>query len=94
MKNTYVQKIQGELGEGVIQYGNFADKRGRGYFKCGRPHILVQNTSDFLKFMVCPHGQEGRGEPMRTFFGQEGTGQFSAILCGCLLWTAVFREGL
>jgi len=36
-----------------------ADK-GRGvFFRCGRPHFLVQITSDFLKFMVCPHGQGG-----------------------------------
>jgi len=28
----------------------------------------------FLKFMVCPHGQEGGGiEPVRTFCGQVGS---------------------
>jgi len=31
--------------------------RGEGFFRCGRPHFLVQKTLDFSKFMVCPHGQ-------------------------------------
>jgi len=31
----------------------------RGIFRCGRPHFLVQKTSDFSKFMVCLHRQEG-----------------------------------
>jgi len=31
----------------------------------------MQKTSDFSKFMVCLHGQGGKGvEPVRTFFGQ------------------------
>jgi len=30
---------------------------------------------DFSKFMVCPHGQGGRGvKAVRTFFGQKGMG--------------------
>jgi len=28
---------------------------------CGRPHFFAQTTSDFLKFMMCPHGQGGEG---------------------------------
>jgi len=28
--------------------------------------------SDFLTFMVCPHGQTGRVEPVQTFFVQGG----------------------
>jgi len=32
-------------------------------------------TSDFLKFMMCPHEKGGRG-------------QFFAILCGRPFWTA------
>jgi len=35
--------------------------RKRGFFRCGRPHFLAQKISDFLKFMVCQHGQGGRG---------------------------------
>jgi len=36
--------------------------------------LFVQKTSDFSKFMVCPHGQFGRG-------------QFFVNLRGRLLWT-------
>jgi len=38
--------------------------------------IFGEKPPDFLKFLVCPHGQGGSG------------GQFLAILCGRLLWTA------
>jgi len=51
-----------------------------------------KKTLDFSKFMVYPHGQDGRGvEPVRTFCGQgrEG-GQFFAFLCGRPLWTAPY----
>jgi len=41
----------------------------------------------FFKFMVCPHGQEGGGKPVRT---REG-GQFFAILCGRPLIVSVPR---
>jgi len=50
----------GEEGN-FVQYWHFADKGGGGFFRCGRPHFLAQKTSDFSKFMMCPHGQEGRG---------------------------------
>jgi len=39
--------------------------------------------------MVCPHGQGGV-EPVRTFCGQGGVGQFFTILYGHLLWAASF----
>jgi len=45
--------------ECFVQCGHFSDK-GEGFFKCGRPHFLVQKIFNFLKFMVCSHGQEGR----------------------------------
>jgi len=46
-----------------------------------------EKTSDFSKFVVCPHGQERREvEPVRTFSGQGG--QFFAMLCRRPLWTA------
>jgi len=32
----------------------------------GRPYFLVQKTSDFSKFKVCPHGQ-GKGVIFRDF---------------------------
>jgi len=38
---------------------------GERVFKCKRPHFLVQKASEFSKFIVCPHGQEGV-EPVRT----------------------------
>jgi len=45
-------------------------------FKYGRPHFLVQKTSDFSKLSKCGH------------LADKGGGQFFAILCGRLLWTA------
>jgi len=43
--------------EKFVQYRHFSDNRG--FFRCGRPHFLVQKTSDFSKFMVCPLRQGG-----------------------------------
>jgi len=71
----------------------FCGQEGRGeFFKCGRPHFLAQKTLYFSKFTVCPHGQGGEAgfEAVGTFCGQGGGGQFIAILCGCLLWTAPY----
>jgi len=34
--------------------------------------LFGAKTSYFSKFTVCPHGQDGRGEPVRAFFGQGG----------------------
>jgi len=61
----------------------------RAFFRCGRPHFLVQKTSDFSKFMMCPHGQGERGvKPERTLCGQGGEAvNFFALLCGRPLWT-------
>jgi len=37
--------------------------------------FLAQKTLDFSKFMVCPHGQGGRGfDPVLSFFGKDGKG--------------------
>jgi len=47
--------------------GAFEINKGRealGAVHKRRPHFLVQKTPDFLKFMVCPHGQ-GREEVRR-----------------------------
>jgi len=55
--------------------------------------LFGAKTLDFSKFMVCPHGQEVRGiEPVRTFCGQGGGGQFIAILCGRLLWITPYEK--
>jgi len=47
----------------------------------------MRKKTDFSKFMVCPHGQGGLSQCGR-FADKEGWGQFFAILCGRLLWTA------
>jgi len=39
-----------------------------GFLRCGRPHFLVQNTTDVSKFIVCLHGQGGWSA--RTIFEQ------------------------
>jgi len=44
----------------------------------------AKKTLDFSKFMVCPHGQEGRG--LRQC---EQGGQFFSILCGRFFWTGL-----
>jgi len=51
--------------------------------------LFGAKTSNFSKFMVCSHGQgKGRFEPVRIFCEQGGGGQYFAIFCGRLLWTA------
>jgi len=78
-------------GRGFVQ----CEQGGRegGFFRCGRPHFWRQITSDFSKFMTCPHGQGGRGvELMRTFCCQGEGVNFFSILCGRLLWTAPFTN--
>jgi len=55
--------------------------RTAGFFTCGRLHFLEQKTSDFLKFMVCQHGQGGREGLSQCRQGGKGS-----ILCGHLLW--------
>jgi len=59
--------------ERFVQYGIL---RTGGFFRCGRPHFLVKNTSDFSKFMVCPHGQRRRGVEQCGHFANKG-GRFS-----------------
>jgi len=53
----------------IIQCGHFSDKMGK-VLQMRASALFGAKTSDFLKFMVCPHGQEEEGvEPMQTFFG-------------------------
>jgi len=52
-----VHKIRAVEGEGSVQYGHFSDKE-EGFFKCGRPHFLVQKTSDFL-YLWCVRTDKG-----------------------------------
>jgi len=72
----------------VYSEQTFYGQEGGGFFICGRPHFLAQKILDFLKFMVCPHGQGGRGELSRAdIFRTRGEGvNFFAILYGRLLW--------
>jgi len=76
-KGPCIKNVRSQEGEGFVQCGHFSDKRG--FFRCGRPHFLVQKTSDFLKFMVCPHGQGGKGlSQCGRFADKGGGGQFWA----------------
>jgi len=52
-------------------------------------HFSVQRTSEFLKFIVCPHGQEG-GVSANILWTRAEEVNFVAILYGRLLWTAPF----
>jgi len=51
-----MNKHMRSAGKGVAQCRHFSDRE---LFRCGRPHFLLQKpTSNFSKFIVCPHGQE------------------------------------
>jgi len=46
----------------------FANKGRGGISDADVRTLWCKKTSDFSKFMVCPHGQKGRGvEPVRNF---------------------------
>jgi len=51
----------------VVQCGHFADKEEGGFFRCRRPHFLMQTTLNFSKFTVVRMDKEGEGEPVRNF---------------------------
>jgi len=54
---------------GFFQCRYFADKAGGGSSEADAKNCCKKLR--FSKFMMCPHGQVGRGvEPVRTFFGQ------------------------
>jgi len=67
--------VKGPSIKDVCSQGEFVQcgqvEREGGFFRCGRPHFLVQKTSAFPKFMVCHTDKGGeRVKPVRTFFGQ------------------------
>jgi len=64
-------------GEGVCPVRTFFGQGGKGLFRCGRPHFLVQKpkTSDFSKFIVFPHGQGGLNQ-CGHFSDKRGGGSF------------------
>jgi len=78
-KGPSIKKVRSQ---GGLSSADILQTRWRGFFKCGRLHFLAQKTSEFSIFLVCPHGQGGLSQ-----CGQGG-GEFFAILCGRLLWTA------
>jgi len=59
-------------GSGVCPVRTFCGQ-ARGFFKCRRPHFLVQITSDFSKSIVFPYGQRGFSGVVRVHcaLGQE-----------------------
>jgi len=58
---------------GFVQYGHFADKGGEGVLQMRTPHFLAQKTSEFSKFMVCPH-EQGEGLSKCRHFADKGEG--------------------
>jgi len=69
--------------EGVVQCGHFSDKGERGFFRCGRPHFLMQKTRIFRN-LWCVHTDKGEVvEPVRTVFEQGGRGQFFCLCSLC-----------
>jgi len=53
-----IHNIRSQSGERrACPVRTFCGQRVRRFFRCGRPHFLVQKTSNFSKFMSCPHGQ-------------------------------------
>jgi len=64
-----------------VQSRHFANKEGRDSSDADVRTFFLQNTLDFLKFMVCPHEKGVRCRVSADIFGQGGRGQFFAILC-------------
>jgi len=69
--------------EEVVQCGHFADK-GKGFFRCLRPHFLAQKTWDFSKFMVCPQTPHWQGGLSQC--GQEGRRSHFFAICTDVLY--------
>jgi len=59
---------------GSVQCGHFADKGEGVFFKCGRPHFLLQKKSDISKFIMCPHGQLERELSQYRYFAEKREG--------------------
>jgi len=66
--------------------------RDRELFRWERPHFLLHKTSDFWKFMLCPHGQEGLSQCGHFSDKKEGRVSFfwdferKSFLDGCLAY--------
>jgi len=58
----------------------------KGFFRCGRPHFLVQKTSDFSKIMACPHGHGEGGSIFRDFVRTSFMNSLVTKFCGVEYW--------
>jgi len=58
------------------------------FFKCERPHFLVQKTLDFAKFMVCPQSAWKKGEELIQCgnFADKGVGVNFSRFCADVLY--------
>jgi len=63
--------------------------RTRGVLQMRTSALLMQKISDFFKFTVCPHGQEGKGWVSADILWARGD-QIFASLCRRPLWTAPY----
>jgi len=80
-----IHKRRSQSGEGRLSN---ADIWG-GVFRCGRPHFLMQNTTDFSKFVVSAGIGRGAGWVSAGILRTSSRGdQCFAIMCGRHLWTA------
>jgi len=87
-KGPSIKYVHSQGGMGGYPVRAFFEQGGA-FFRCGCPHFLAQKTSDILKFMMCLHGQGGKGglSYCGPIANKEGGDQFFTILCRRLLWT-------
>jgi len=79
-----------QSGGGGLSSANILRTRRRGwFFGYGRPHLLVQKNFGFIEIYGVPTRARGRRLSQFGHFADKGEwGQFFAILCGRLLWSA------
>jgi len=82
-KGPSIKDVRSQVGGGLSN----SDK-GRGFFRCGRPHFLVQNNVGLFEiYGVSARTRERRDWASADILRTRG-GQFFTILCGYFLWTA------
>jgi len=57
-KGPSIKNVRSQGWRGFVKYGHFSDKE-EGVLQMQTSAIFGEKASDFLKFMVCPHGQGG-----------------------------------
>jgi len=66
--------------------------QGEGVLQMRTSEIYGAKTPGFFgSYGLSAQTREEGVEPVRTFFGQGGSGQFFAILCGRPLWMAPYH---